>query len=190
MRGLLGVILIGGLAWSVGGCAQRNPALTAMPTDDELPPMKQARSGNLQVAVKVEGRQEEPVVPLVPSFKEPELTAEERAALGKDGPIFSPLLFMDAVRSPGSTVGSWYGGTEAYTWGRGGYEAFQDRPALMPHRATGWGGADVGIGSGSAMAGATYPPIRPITETGRDSGVEVGIDRPSTVSTHEERRDK
>ena len=190
MRGLLGVILVGGLAGSIVGCAQRASTVTAMPTDDELPPMKQAQSGNLQVSVKVEGRQEEPGVPLVPSFKEPELTAEERAALGKDGPVFHPLLFMDAVRSPGSTVGSWYGGVEAYTWGRGGFDVFLDRPAVMPHRVTDWGGADVGIGSGSAMAGATYPPIRPITETGRESGVEVGIDRPSTISAHEERRDK
>lgn len=98
------------------GCRNSGPSLSAArPTLDELPSIP-GLERTLPVKVGVEGAAEAPRVPLVPELKEPELTQQERVALGMDRPdpgqellaLYRPPRDASDGVSPdsgGSTVG-------------------------------------------------------------------------------------
>ncbi len=173
----------------LAGCAQRDAAVTATPTADELPELAYLKPF-IPANIIVEGRDHSaPLVQLVPDFSEPELTAEERAALGQDGPEYKFLLYG---RPPfGPTVGPWYGGVTTLAGGRGGPSLGLVGPKTIAGAArANFGGVAIGIDPlGSHVAGVATGrrPAGIIAERG---GVTVGEDRPSKIARHHTHRDQ
>lgn len=95
----------------LAGCAPQNPAITAKPTPAELPDIPPFER-TIPVAVAVEGQRPESRVHLVPDFKEPELTADEKQALGIEPIRFKFLPYSDLAPPVGSSVGPWYARVE------------------------------------------------------------------------------
>ncbi|MCK4341748.1 MAG: hypothetical protein KAY37_08505 [Phycisphaerae bacterium] len=188
MRTMLGIIVVCGSLWLGTGCEKRGRDVTVMPAPHELPPLEYVRRSPHQGEVKVIGRVEEPVVALVPSFEEPELTPEERAAVGEDGPEYKPLLFNDLVWTPSTSVGDWYGGINTYASGLGGADTIHESMVTQRYHVSGWGGAAIGIGANVPLPGHTYRPDWRFRAVGPAGGLSVGIGRASEIAKHEERR--
>jgi hypothetical protein len=115
----------------VAGCAQKNPALTAQPTAEELPVPE--RSGDTAtIVVGVEHGRAERATRLVPDFKPPELTSEEKAALGEEPPRHKFLPY-NLFRTSGTRVGTWFGGvTTAASGLRGATVQIDPTPKKVP----------------------------------------------------------
>jgi len=142
------------LAW-VAGCASghKDMAVSAPPTTEELPKITEIQR-SIPAYVIRENPEHESRVRLVPEFVEPELTAEERAALGERSSDFKFLRYPDRREPPGSTVGSFYGGVATYSHGWGfPATGVYGRSAISG--MAGWGGAGVGVDSfGSRVSAA------------------------------------
>ena len=94
------ILALPGLICFAGGCAQTAAPITAhAPTLEELPP-PDARERVLPVRVGVDGRGNEPQVSLAPTFEAPELTPEEKEAVGETDPPFDVLAFYRPARGP------------------------------------------------------------------------------------------
>ncbi len=156
MRSVLGIVIVGVLASLLSGCAQQSTAIMVKPSPDESPRLDELQPLPNSMTVRVPGRDEQPLVTLTPTFKEPELTPAERAALGQDLNPYKPLLYALPYRQPGQTVGNFDGGQSVATWGHGGsVGAIEPTPTKY---ATGhWGGQAVGVIHWSATSAAVGP---------------------------------
>lgn len=160
------------------GCAAREKtAINVQPTTEELPDLAVAKPRTHQMDVAVEGRPGTPIEPLTPDFKEPELTPEERAALGRDEPTYEPLLYNLPGRAPGSTVAFEYTMPRVAVYGVG---AAQSGVTAWAPRVIAWGDADASIGLST-----TTPPtghageVRgPIGGVGMSDSLKVGYGMP------------
>ena len=109
--------LVVSAAWLSAGCAAPR-ATSEPPTLDELPKIEFTERV-LPATIGVEGTSEDPTVMLVPSFEEPELTPEERLALGESAESFNWLEFYTPL--PGVLrICPDYGGPETGVTGIGG----------------------------------------------------------------------
>ena len=178
------ILLVAVALWVLGGCATPK-ATTIAPTEDELPHFKQIER-TLSISVGVEGRGEAPRVLLVPSFEEPELTAEERAALGEEEPGIDWLEFY--VPLP-KIVRTWseIGGVRTAIRGLGG-------PAVglvlshPPQSVGGEGGVATGAHDESDTRYGKSSRSRQAVGKGPSSSVRVGVNPPSRVAGRERRR--
>ena len=178
-NGVFCLLTIGlGLA---AGCAQRDKVVTAMPTPEELPELGERYATPIQASVVVEGRVSGHRARFVPDFTEPELTPEEKVAVGEDWEPYKPPFSTPKLRSIDSLQGPWYGGQETYAWGLGGAEPGQVPEARLPRAFSFWGGQDVGVDRFSVQPGATYHQITDwvyLMET--RGGQAVGVDHTNT----------
>lgn len=178
-------ILVGGLAL-LGGCASKREAARVKPSPDEMPQLAELRVKTQQASVYAEGQRGAPRLALVPDFKEPELTAEERAALGQRELVYRPLLYPDAVRSPNRPVGNMYAEVETFAWGRGGAAAYRDFATYVAGVTTDWESMEVGYTLPVAPAGTIYLFESPAgAYYFLEAGPAVGIEPASEISTHE-----
>lgn len=98
---------------SLCGCAAKNaaqsvdrPAIQEKPHIAELPHFAESHQ-TLPVKVGVEEYTDEPRIVYVPSYEEPELTPEEKKAVGEDKePVFDELVFRKPQRGPEHGVSS------------------------------------------------------------------------------------
>lgn len=164
---------VGCLLALASGCAQNNQAIAAKPTTDELLQLKE-RETPVQATVAVEDRDHQAAMQLVPDFKQPELTPEERAALGQEPLDYKFLPYRDRTLPLGSPVGPWFAGVETATAGYG-------RPSIIIAPRTsvtgivGWGGVMTGV-----------DPFRPgVTSVGyeRAHAATVGPEQTVTIET-------
>jgi hypothetical protein len=120
--GALGACLA---AWCFSsGCAQQdNVAITTKPSSEEMPVLRQVEHVS-QATVAVEGGPVQTESRLVPDFKLPELTAEEKAALGPERARFKFLLYNELSLPAGSTLAPWYGGVTSAMIGPAVSQAF------------------------------------------------------------------
>lgn len=173
-------VLIAGLGLAIG-CAQNDQVVTARPTPEELPNLPEVYATPIQASIAVEDQVYRPRAQLVPDFKEPELTPEEKAALGEDWQPYKPLLAAEMLRSSESLQGTWYGGQETYAWGIGAAEVARLPAARLPRAFNFWGGQDVGVDRFNVLPGHTYYQIsdwaRMMDSCG---GQTVGVDRTNT----------
>lgn len=167
------------------GCAQRDVAVTAQTTAAELPDFS-ALEPIQQANVAVEGQAHASRLHWVPEFKEPELTDEERAALGEDMSDFKFLLY-DLGPVPNTGVGPWWGGVEAHAHGRGGVEARSAWPTSVAGVA-GWGGASTGAIPGDYRRAGVYDAREPRPPVTGAAGPTVATDRARRVADHQTRR--
>lgn len=175
MRNPIGAILVSGMLWLATGCAQRNVAVTAIPTSDELPEIKEIQR-TIPASVGVAGRGDQPRVQLVPRFEQPELTREERAILGEEEPSFSFLPYEFHSYTTGSLVGTWYGGLQTFNRGRGGAQVSLARIRPLT-RTGGTGSVAVAVDTfGSRVAGTSAARHRR-TAVGPRGGLKVSSDR-------------
>ena len=190
MRTLVGVILIGILLWPAAGCARRDRAISTKPSADEIPRLEELGQKTQQASVYVEGQGRQPRLQLLPSFEEPELTPEERVALGYEESPYKPLLYYDAVRSPDSILGNWSAGVETYAWGRGGAQWFQDRDTYISWVSSDFESMEVGYNWPAPQTGGVYGAKSPAGMVGpSEAGAAIAIDRASEIATHENRQD-
>jgi hypothetical protein len=159
----------------LAGCAQpKNPAITAKPSSEELPVIPPPVR-TIEATVIVEGRAAEPRVQLVPEFKQPELTAEEKQALGIEPIHFKFLPYSVLPFPPGSRVGNWYGGVEA-----GSHDYSRVWSLGSAYRGitgtTGWGGSVSAVDSASSRVSATYGARPGVGTAGPSSGIRVETD--------------
>jgi hypothetical protein len=156
------------------GCAQRNQAITAQPTAEELPVSEQHTSTSAMV-VGVEHRPVESTARLVPDFKSPEPTAEEKAALGEEPPRHNFLPY-NVFRTFGTHVGTWFGGLSTATSGlRGAAVAVDPAPRNMVG-VQGAGGATTAVDPAGSATGRVQPERTSVAKTGPEGGVRVGTD--------------
>jgi hypothetical protein len=165
----------------VCGCAQRNQAIAAKPTTDELLRLKEKETP-IQAIVTIEGRNRQASVRLVPDFKPPDLTPEERAALGEQPLDYKFLPYRDRTLPYGSHVGPWFAGIDTATLGQGGSSVrIAERTSVTG--IVGWGG--VATWTDPARPGVTglADPRRPAAFVGAPEMVTIETDpRASTIS--------
>lgn len=169
--------------WATGGCA-RPAATTVAPTQDELPKLVETER-ILPISVAVEGRHEEPRVLLVPEFKEPELTPEERAALGEEPEPINWWEFYRPFR-PGR-VSRDFGGVSANVHGVGGAAAGLTGFRPLTIMGPGLGGVATGAHNERLARYGTGPAGARPGGQGPVSGVRVGEGPPSRISAHQTR---
>ena len=105
--GILLVLFASLLLWSGNGCARRQISAVA-PTSEELPNIEQDTQ-IIPARIGVEGRRNERRLGLVQDYTEPELTPEERVALGEREDVINWLEFY-VPRPDNPRVWSEYGG--------------------------------------------------------------------------------
>jgi hypothetical protein len=187
MRIPLGIGALCGLLWLASGCAprQQQRAVTATPSPEELPRFTKLER-IIPANVQIEHRGIDPRLKLVPELKEPELTAEEKAALGETEPLFKFLLYGEPSRPAGSRVAPWYGGVAAYVYGYGGAEVLHGHSSSVAG-AGGRGGITVTTDTfGSSVTRTGGQAHRP-GSVGPRSGVTIGTGGESTIADHERR---
>jgi len=183
MRSGVAILLGGLLACFVGGCAQREGAISTPPSVDELPDLS-ALERKLPAAIAVEGQSRQPRVPLTPSFELPELTAEERTAMGMDDPELELLLFGEPIGAPSWRVAPTLGGAAVLKFGRerGGASVLHLGTTRISGVNSSRGGAATAIGGfGSSVAGRGWKR-ESVAQSGRLEGMTTGECGASKVS--------
>ncbi|MBK9126445.1 MAG: hypothetical protein IPM13_01410 [Phycisphaerales bacterium] len=99
---LTGIALLVGCATPPAGESIR----TSAPTPDEYPRVSVREDALIQASVVAERDRHEPRTRIVGEFKEPELTPEEKQALGKVDPPYRLLAHLYPLRRPNSTISS------------------------------------------------------------------------------------
>jgi hypothetical protein len=127
-----------------GACQKPNEAVTAHPTTDELLTIQMTEFTPTQATVAVEGRAFESQHVLLSEFKPPELTAEEKAALGPERVWYKFLPYSDLRLPVGSKVAPWIGGVETAVNGRGGALTWIAPPERRAG-VSGSGGVNIGV---------------------------------------------
>ena len=170
----------------LAGCAHQKPLVTVKPTQEELPNIPELQSSATQVSSRVEGQWQETRLTLVPEYKEPELTPEERAAVGEDAPPYQPLLYPWAAAPRDSLTQPAVGGIEVYVSGRGTGEVYRDYAKTLSFAGPDWGGPAVWTDPFTVRPGAVYYQIPDSAYAGGpDGGPEVGYERAEQSATHE-----
>jgi hypothetical protein len=123
----------------------------------------------------------------VPDFKEPELTAEEQAALGLQPIHYKFLLYNELSRPVGSRVGNWFGGVATGSEGYVHVSGLHD-PRSRLTGVAGWAGAATGQDTVGSHVSGTYEP-RDITSTAgpRSSVIVETENTPSRVAERKPR---
>jgi hypothetical protein len=181
--GVLAACLAGWLLTSA--CAPRgNVAITTVPSSEELPVLRRVERVS-QAAIAIEGGPVLTESRLVPDFKEPELTAEEKAALGPEPVHFKFLPYNELSLPPGSILGPWYAGiSTAIDRASRIVGLFNRQRALVG--VAGWAGATGSVDSYSSHVVGTYDSRDKTTFTGPRSAIDVGTDPvPSRIATRE-----
>jgi hypothetical protein len=177
MRNAVFWLLAVGLGLALG-CAQRDAVVTAMPTPEELPELGGEYATPMQASVGVEGQILRHRARFVPDFTEPELTAEEKVAIGEDFEPYEPPFAAQELSSVGPLQAPWYGGQEAYAWGIGGADSGWYQAEHLPRAFSFRGGQDVGVDRGTLSPGATYHQILDwVYRMETRGGQVVGVDR-------------
>jgi hypothetical protein len=188
MRTALGVLAACSALSLVIGCAHGPKSTTVAPTHDELPQFKELEP-TIYAIVGVERRTTQGLVQLVPEFKEPPLTADEKAALGQPKPEYKFLLYPAPGWPAGSHVAPWDGGITAAQYGYGGPETTYGWPTSVA-RSGGRAGIAVGTDTfGSRVAGAGGRK-ESMTGVSGYAGVTVDSGPPSRVADHKRRFDR
>lgn len=171
------------------GCGQPNQALSAKPTTDELLQLKEKETP-IQAIVAVEERNRQATVHLVPDFKPPELTPEERAAIGQRPIDFKFLPYEDRTPPLGSHVGPWFAGVDTAAGGRGGVSTYV-APRTSITGVAGWGGVATWIDTFKpGVTGLAYPR-QPAAVAGPPQSVTIETDpQASTVAQQKPRIEK
>jgi hypothetical protein len=165
--------------YGLGGCAQpKNVAITTKPSSEELPKLPRVETVS-EAAVAVEGRPSETGLRLVPDFKEPELTPEEKAALGPEQVHFKFLPYNELSLPLGSHVGSWLGGLSTATDNPSRVAGLYDAQRRIAG-VIGWGGASTGVDYYASDVSGTYNERDTTGLAGPRSGIVVGTDRSSS----------
>ena len=173
MRTSLGIILFGTACSLVVGCAQRDQAVSIPPTSDELPQIKSIQR-HLPAIVIAENPRNDSRVRLVPSFKQPELTPEERAALGQE-PLDFEFLLYEPFRPPGSLVGLWFGGVQTAIHGYGGASALYGLDTSVS-RAASQGGVRTDVDLFDSRISGMFPRTDRVSTAGPRSEIVVETD--------------
>ncbi len=87
------------------GCASEPKRVAAAPSPDELPNLPTREDSYVQASIGADRDRDQPRHVLVPEFKEPPLTQEEKEATDQLDPPYKPLLFAYKRRVPGYAVG-------------------------------------------------------------------------------------
>lgn len=140
------------------GCAATDTRVAVLPpTPDELPDIRTQQESHVQASIVAERDSDEPRVVLVPEFKEPPLTPEEKVAIGKLDPPYKLLPYVLRRRAPGSAVGDW-GGADV------GVSSVHRSVSLAPSErvayAGGWGGPSISVDQFVTRILAAYPADR------------------------------
>jgi hypothetical protein len=166
--------LIVAMCWLVAGCARQTQPLSLAPTSEELPEIKEVQR-TIPATVVAEKPADESRVRLVPSFKEPELTAEEQAALGKQPLDFKFLLYQLRSQPPGSPVGTWLGGVQTFSYGYGKPSIlYSPRPIVSG--VFGPGSVAVEVDTAGSRVTGLIPPSQGPVGVGPASGIAVETD--------------
>ena len=165
-----------GLLLGLAACQRPNVAVTTPPTSDERPNLAFAARQPNELSVRVPGHEEQPEVPLTPSFKEPPLTRAEKIALRQDPEPYKPLLFDIPYRDPRIPVADYYAGQDVAVYGRGGIGGAKD-VAQSTAAVDGWCGPGVHIGASRQPGGTVYTFERPRTGVTPWTALEVNFDR-------------
>lgn len=181
---LVGILCSGILALA-GGCAQRSRLAILEPHQEEIPNLEHVRPTNIQATVKVAGRNEEPVVPLVPDLSAPELTAEEKAAVGEDKPVYKALLHEYLVRKQNAPVSSTFGGAEVQISGVGGAVSASEPWFSARYGVGDWGAMTVGVGTSDDPRGAVYDVRDPRYGVGTNEATQIGYGPASEITRHD-----
>lgn len=153
------------------GCARQEAVIAARPTVEELPHIPELEP-RLPAVIVAEGWDHSSRARLVPSFELPELTAEERRALGQDFPQFKFLPYADLRPPVGSRVGHWAGGVSTYASGTGRPDTAIDLPTSVTGVA-GWGGVATEADTLASRVAEVRPPREAVAEAGPASGIRV-----------------
>ncbi len=157
------------------GCAAPERRLEPLrPAPGELQPMPELDPG-VPVSVGIEQRGAAPRVVLVPDFKEPPLTPEERAALGQREDRMRRLDYALRDELPSPRVGRWWGGVQAGVYGTALQVARLDRVRALALAYPALGGVSATEGGGPATVAGTE----------RSGGVRIGVYGAGGVSTGE-----
>lgn len=143
------------LAIAIAGCAAAEKRLAVLPpTPEELPDIQTHQESHVQASIVAERDPDQPRVVLVPDFKEPPLTPEEKVAIGKLDPPYKLLPYALRRRAPGSAVGDW-GGADV------GVSSVHPSTALAPAErvasAGDWGGPSISVDQFITRILAGYP---------------------------------
>jgi hypothetical protein len=167
------------------GCGPpKNVAITTKPSSEELPQLAPVEHVT-EVTVAVEGGPTETGFRLVPEFKEPELTAAEKAALGPEKVHFKFLPYNELSLPPNSTVGPWRGGISTAI---DGTSRIVGRLGKQPPLAgvAGWGGATTAVDPFATYIARRYHSRETTASVGPRSAVTVGTDPgPSRIAERE-----
>lgn len=94
----------------LGGCSQGAHRLAAVdPSPEELPKIQLQNDSYVQASIQTERDPGDVRVVLVPQFKEPPLTKEEKEATGKYDPPYRLLPYELTIRKPGYLRGPYVG---------------------------------------------------------------------------------
>lgn len=176
------------IPFGLTGCGPpKNVAITTKPSTEELPTIPQVEHIS-QATVAVEGGPMPTEFRLVPEFKPPELTAEEKAALGPAAVHFKFLLYNELSLPLNSTVGPWQGGIATAVDQPSRVAGLFDRQRPLTGVA-GWGGATTFVDVYPSRVAGTYSPHAASALAGPRSGIVVGTDPlPSRVARREPRK--
>jgi hypothetical protein len=145
------------------------------PTLAELPNPAARPRRSIAAKVGIQQYRRPPQVPMVPDFKEPPLTPEERAALGEDQPKPPDEFntFAKNERGLEHGVGPFEARVTTATYGIGGAEVGLN-PATSYYGSWGMGGFYAGIDFRSRPVAIGYESVTPRTGIGPESRVLSG----------------
>lgn len=183
------LLMLGMAACLAGGCARR-AATTAAPHQEELPVIERPEQ-IVPAAIGVEGRREERHVALVPKFEEPELTEEERRALGEKP---EPINWLEFYVPAPKVLRVWpdFGGGDIGSAGWGGHVTGVHGPRRAVSVERRRRPVATGYTPMATCAGRAVRPERPVAAAASDTsrGVRVGEGRASHVAGRETRAGK
>jgi len=174
MRTTWRLLALAALLTALGCAAPERRFEAVQPAPGELAPMPELDPG-MPVSVGIEGRGDAPRVVLVPDFKEPPLTPEERAALGEREDRIRRLDYTLPDDLPSPRVGRWLGGVQTAAHGAMLLVSRTDRVSSIARAYHALGGAWSAEGGGVAT----------FTGTERGGGVRTGVYGTGGASTGE-----
>ena len=156
------------------GCAQRKNAVTAMPSDDELPKFSESHTAQ-QGTVTAEPGAPDQRPHLVPNYREPELTPEEKLALGPE-PLSYKFLPYNIESIPlGSTVSPYVAGVATDVSGRGGSSVYIAGPVSVTG-VYGRGGVQIDVDPFRQAVSLQGPDTTAVTSVGPAGPIRVETD--------------
>jgi hypothetical protein len=170
-----------------GGCARQAPEVSAAPSLDELPDLKELRRKPHALEIHVPGTWDVPRYNLVPEIKEPELTAKERAALGEDRITHKFLPHPDPYPTARDFLGTFAGGVETLDRGRSGPGStnYVQVPTMSRRGGGEYARDTYGYSTVVPPPGEAYGPRHPAGAAGPPARVRVGVGGEARMSAAE-----